>query len=80
MSLLQMLFGQLVIVIGEDGQQVIEAEEAQAGGWADKLRAMFDFAETWQYPPFDCQNCGKPMRGPRCPHCGEIQSGYDYNR
>jgi len=71
-SLLQALFGQAVTVIGEDGQPETD------NGLVERLHEMFNFAQDWQYPPFNCQNCGRTMRGPICPHCGEIQSGYDY--
>ena len=75
MNLLQALFGTSVTVIGEDGQPQPEPE---TGGLVERFRAIFNFAQNWQYPPFDCQNCGGSMRGPICPHCREVQSGYDY--
>ena len=78
MSLLQALFGTSVTVIGEDGQPQPQSE-TETGGLVERFRAMFDFVGNWQYPPFDCQNCGRPMRGPICAHCGETQAGYDYS-
>ena len=74
MILLQALFGTSVTVIGEDGR---EQPQENDNGWADQLISGLSSLFT-PSAPFDCQHCGRDMRGPICPHCGEIQSGYDY--
>ena len=63
MSLLQALFGTAVTVIGEDGQPEPETDN----GLVERLHEMFNFAQDWQYPPFNCQNCGAVNAGPHLP-------------
>ena len=69
-SLLSQLFGQRVVVEGES-----ESDE-----FGDELRAeLDDLTGIRPTEPRECQHCGRTMRGPLCPHCGEWQVGYDYD-